>query len=70
MQIILRVMKLKQIIKVSTCAMALAGILITLGCGEDATDPNDENDPVNAPPPVLGEDGPTDSKEEGGTEGN
>ena len=64
MQIILRVMKLKQIIKVSTCTMALAGILITSGCGEDATDPNDENDPV------LGEDGPTDSKEEGGPEGN
>ena len=50
--------------------MALAGILITSGCGEEATDPNDENDPVNDPPPVLGEDGPPNSEEEGGPEGN
>jgi len=59
-------MKLKQIAENTAYVLALAGFLTTSGCGgEDATDPDDKNDPVNQTPPVPGEDGPPDSKEEG-----
>ena len=57
------IMKFKQIAKFSACTMALAGLLISSGCGkDDVTDPNDKNDPVNTPVPEPGTDGPPDTK--------
>ncbi len=56
-------MKLKQITKTTVYGLALAGLLITSGCGEEATDPNDKDDPVNQTPPVPGEDGPANGNE-------